>query len=70
MSPRKILHVVLSLGLIVLLWMRVVRDWNELSPLWLVGSVVLSLILLLVILAEVTGVRKQRSPVPKKPLGL
>jgi hypothetical protein len=32
--------------------------------------VVLSMILLLVILAEVAGTRKQRDQVPKKPLGL
>ena len=70
MSPRKILRIVVSLGILVVLWMRVGREWHEQSPLWVAGSVVLSVILLLVILAEITGVRKQRNQVPKKPLGL
>jgi hypothetical protein len=42
--------------------------------LWLVGSLTLSVILLLVVIVEVTGAqqkwRKQRDQVPKKPLGL
>ena len=63
MSPRKILRIILSLGILVILWMRAGREW-------LTGSVVLSAILLLVIFAEVIGVRKPRDQVPKKPLGL
>jgi cell division protein FtsW (lipid II flippase) len=70
MSPRKILRIILSLGILVVLWMRVSREWHDQSTLWLAGSVVLSVILLLVIFAEVTGVRRQRNQVPKKPLGL
>jgi hypothetical protein len=70
MSPRKILRIVVSLGILVVLWMRVGREWHEQSSLWLAGSVVLSVILLMVIFAEVAGVRKPRDQVPKKPLGL
>jgi hypothetical protein len=70
MSLRKILRIILSLGILVVLWISVAREWHERSPLWLFGSLVLSVILLLVILAEVTGVRRQRKQVPKKPLGL
>jgi hypothetical protein len=70
MSPRKILRIVVSLGILIVLWLRVGNEWHERSPGWLVGSVVLSVILLLVIFAEFTGIRKPRDQVPKKPLGL
>jgi hypothetical protein len=74
MSPRRLLRIVLSLLIIVLLWMRVLRDWRYESRLWLTGSLTLSVILLTVVIAEVSGVlRKRRRPqdeVPKRPLGL
>ena len=74
MSFRRLLRIGLSVGILVLLWMRVGREWQFRSPLWVVGSLTLSLILLLVIVLEVTGIqnrwRRQRDQVPKKPLGL
>jgi hypothetical protein len=54
--------------------MRVGREWQFHSPLWVAGSLTLSLILLLVVVFEVSGIqnkwRRQRDQVPKKPLGL
>jgi hypothetical protein len=74
MNLRRTLRIVLSLGIIVLLWSRVAREFHDRSGLWLVGSLTLSVILLLVVIVEVTGAqqkwRKQRDQVPKKPLGL
>ena len=74
MSFRRLLRIGLSLGILVLLWMRVGREWQFRSPLWVAGSLTLSLILLLVIVLEATGLqnrwRRQRDQVPKKPLGL
>ncbi len=74
LSPRRLLRVVLSLVILAVLWMRTARDWHDLSGMWLAGSIVLSVLLLLVVIVEVTGMqqkwRKQRDEVPKKPLGL
>lgn len=73
MSPRRLLRIVLSLGIIVLVWTRAGREWHDRSGLWLAGSLTLSLILLLVVIAELTGFqqrRRLRDQVPKKPLGL
>jgi hypothetical protein len=74
MSFRRLLRITLSLGILALLWMRVGREWQFHSPLWVAGSLTLSLILLLVVTFEVSGIqnkwRKQRDQVPKKPLGL
>lgn len=74
MSFRRLLRIALSLGILVLLWMRVGREWQSHSPLWVAGGVTLSLILLLVVIFEVSGIqhkwRSQRDQVPKKPLGL
>ena len=74
LSPRRVLRVVLSLVIIAVLWSRVARDWREWSALRLAGSLILSILLLLVVLVEITGMqqkwRKQREEVPKKPLGL
>jgi hypothetical protein len=74
MSLRRLLRIVLSLLVLVVLWSRQAREWHDRSGLWLVGSLTLSVILLLVVLVEVTGVqqkwRRQRDQVPKKPLGL
>jgi hypothetical protein len=72
MSFRRLLRIALSLGILALLWMR--REWQFRSPLWVAGSLTLSLILLLVVIFEVSGIqhkwRRQRDQVPKKPLGL
>jgi cell division protein FtsW (lipid II flippase) len=74
MSFRRLLRIGLSVGILAVLWMRVGREWHSLSALWLIGSLTLSLILLLVVVFEVSGVqqkwRRQRDQVPKKPLGL
>jgi membrane protein YdbS with pleckstrin-like domain len=74
LSLRRTLRIVLSIVLLVLLWSRAANQWRDRSPMWLVGSLALSVILLLVVIAEVTGAqqrwRKQRDQVPKKPLGL
>jgi hypothetical protein len=74
MSFRRLLRIVLSLGILALLWMRMGREWQLRSPLWVAGSLTLSLILLLVVIFEVSGIqnkwRRQRDQVPKKPLGL
>jgi cell division protein FtsW (lipid II flippase) len=74
LSLRRTLRIVLSIVLLVLLWSRAASQWRDRSPAWLVGSLTLSVILLLVVIAEVTGAqqrwRKQRDQVPKKPLGL
>jgi type II secretory pathway component PulL len=60
--------------LLVLLWSRAANQWHDRSGMWLVGSLTLSLILVLVLIVEITGAqekwRKQRDEVPKKPLGL
>jgi hypothetical protein len=70
MSPRKIVRIVLSLGILALLWLRVGREWHAQSPLWVVGTLVLSVILLLVTLSAIIRVRKPSERVPKNPLGL
>ena len=74
MSLRRVLRIVLSLLIIILLWIRTAREWHERPALWLVGSLALSVILLLVVIMEMTGAqrkrRKQRDEVPKRPLGL
>jgi len=74
MSLRRVLRIALSLLIIILLWIRTAQEWHERPALWLVGSLALSVILLLVVIMEVTGAqrkwRKQRDEVPKRPLGL
>jgi uncharacterized membrane protein len=74
MSARRLLRVAASLAIIVLVWTRMIRDWGAESGGWLAGSIVLSLILLLVVVVEVSGIqqkwRRQRDETPKKPLGL
>jgi glucan phosphoethanolaminetransferase (alkaline phosphatase superfamily) len=74
MSPRRLLRVVLSLAVIVWLWIRAYREWQDRAGLWLVGSITLSVILLIVVFFELSGTqqrwRRMRDEVPKKPLGL
>ncbi|HLG97341.1 MAG TPA: hypothetical protein VKX49_13600 [Bryobacteraceae bacterium] len=74
LSPRRLLRIVLSLVIIAVLWYRTAGQWRERGGLWVTGAVVLSILLLLVVIVEVTGMqqkwRKQRDDVPKKPLGL
>lgn len=74
LSPRRILRIVLSLVIIAVVWARAAGNWHDLSGMWLAGSIILSVLLLVVVFVEVTGIeqkwRKQRDQVPKKPLGL
>lgn len=74
LSPRRILRIALSALIIAVLWLRVGREWREHGGAWLTGSVILSVLLLLIVIVELTGLqqkwRKQRDEVPKKPLGL
>jgi membrane protein YdbS with pleckstrin-like domain len=74
MSIRRLLRIGISIGIIVVLWVRVGRVWREASATWLIGSLTLSLILLLVVIFEISGIqhrwRRERDQVPKKPLGL
>jgi hypothetical protein len=74
MSARRLLRIVLSLVILAVVWIRVGQEWHSRSGPWLVGSITISALLLLVVIAEVTGVqqkwRRQRDQVPKKPLGL
>lgn len=74
MSLRRHLRIVLSLAVIGLLWWRFVQQRQERSGLWVVGAALLSVILLLVVIVEATGMqqkwRRQKDEVPKKPLGL
>ncbi len=74
MSPRKLLRIVLSVVILALLWIRVLRQWRFESRLWLVGSITLSLLLILVVSVELAGIfrkpRNLRDEVPKRPLGL
>jgi hypothetical protein len=74
MSARRLLRIVLSLGLVVVVWTRAGRDWHNRSGSWLAGAITISIILLLVVIADITGAqqkwRRQRVEVPKRPLGL
>jgi len=74
MSLRRVLRIVLSLLIIILLWFRTVREWHERPAIWLIGSLALSVILLLVVLMEITGARRKgrqlQDEVPRRPLGL
>jgi hypothetical protein len=74
MSARRILRIALSLVILVILWMRVGSEWSSRSSSWVVGAVTLSVILVVVVIAEFTGAmhrkRRPQDEVPKKPLGL
>ena len=73
-SPRRLLRIVLSLVILAVLWLRTAAEWRTRGGLWLAGSIILSVLLILVVVVEATGMqqkwRKQRDEVPKKPLGL
>jgi hypothetical protein len=74
MSARRLLRIVLSLLLVGVVWMRAGRDWQTRSGSWLAGAITISVILLLVVIADITGAqqkwRRLREQVPKRPLGL
>lgn len=72
MSARRLLRIVLSLVILAVVWMRVAREWQSRSGPWITGAITISVILMVVLIAEIAGVRKLRArdDVPKKPLGL
>jgi hypothetical protein len=74
MSARRLLRIVLSLAIVAVVWIRAGREWHSRSGSWLAGAITLTVILLLVVLADVTGAqqrwRRERDEVPKRPLGL
>jgi RsiW-degrading membrane proteinase PrsW (M82 family) len=74
MSPRKLLRLVLAVVVLGLLWIRIARQWRYESHWWLIGSVILSALLLLLIVFLIASVfrkpRNLREDVPKHPLGL
>jgi hypothetical protein len=74
MSVRRLLRIVLSLAIVAVVWIRASREWHSRSGSWLAGAITLTAILLLVVIADVTGAqqrwRRERDEVPKRPLGL
>ena len=72
MSARRLLRIVLSLVILAVLWIRMAGEWHGRSGSWLAGAITLSLILLLVVIADLTGSRRRsrQDEVPKRPLGL
>jgi hypothetical protein len=74
MSARRLLRIILSLLIVAVVWMRAAREWHNRSGSWLAGAITISAILLLVVIADLTGAqqkwRRQREEVPKRPLGL
>jgi hypothetical protein len=74
LSPRRILRVILSVLIIAVLWLRAAQEWRERAGLWMAGSLILSVLLILIVIVELTGLqqkwRRQRDEVPKRPLGL
>ena len=76
-SARRLLRLVLSLVIVAAVWLRVGREWHDrtaLRQMWLAAGVILSVLLLMIVIMELTGAqqkwRKLRDEVPKKPLGL
>jgi hypothetical protein len=67
MTARRLFRIVLIILFLIFLWNRFGRQY-------FLGSVALSVILVLVVIVELTGVqqrwRRMRDEVPKKPLGL
>jgi membrane protein YdbS with pleckstrin-like domain len=67
MSARRLLRIALAIAVLIVLWTRFGRDW-------FLGSLALTVILILVVIIELTGAqnkwRRMRDEVPKKPLGL
>lgn len=74
MYLRRLLRIALSLIIIFLIWFRAAKEWHEQPVPWLIGSLTLSVVLLLVVIMELTGAlrkrRAARDQVPKRPLGL
>lgn len=72
MSARRLLRIVLSLVILAVVWFRAAQEWHVRSKSWLLGAITMSVVLLLVVIAELAGVTRGRArdEAPKKPLGL
>jgi hypothetical protein len=74
MSARRLLRIVLSLVILAVVWIRAGSEWRSRSGSWLAGAITLSVVLILVVIADITGARQKarrpRDEVPKRPLGL
>jgi hypothetical protein len=74
MSARRLLRIVLSLVIVAVVWIRAGSEWQSRSGSWLAGAITLSVVLILVVIADITGARQKarrpRDEVPKRPLGL
>jgi hypothetical protein len=55
-------------------WIRAGREYQSRSGSWLAGAITLTVILILVVIADISGAlqksRRPRDEVPKRPLGL
>jgi hypothetical protein len=71
---RRLLRIALALVALTFLWTRTSKQWHDLPALWLAGTIALSVILVLALVFEVSGLqqrwKRMRDEVPKKPLGL
>lgn len=72
MSARRLLRIILSLVILAVVWIRAVQEWHVRSKSWLLGAITMTVVLLIVLVAELSGVTRgrPRDAVPKKPLGL
>ena len=74
MSTRRLLRIALALVALVFLWTRTGKELHDGVGLWLAGSITLTVILVMTLVVEVSGIqqtwKRMRDEVPKKPLGL
>lgn len=74
MPIRRISRILFSIVVLAGLWYRLWQEWASRTALWIVGSSLLSLMLILVVIVEATGMqqkwKRQRDEVSKRPLGL
>ncbi|MBV8819765.1 MAG: hypothetical protein JO022_15495 [Acidobacteriaceae bacterium] len=72
MSARRLIRLGLTIGVVVVLWMRTAQSgWDRA---WMTGSAVLTVLLAAAIAVEISqarkGYRRPADEVPKRPLGL
>jgi len=71
---RRLLRIIMALVALIFLWIRTSKELHDGAGLWLVGSIALTLIIVLALVFEVSGIqqkwKRMRDEVPKKPLGL
>jgi len=74
MSPRRLLRLVIAVVALTFLWIRTSKELHDRAGLWLVGSIALTVVIVLALVFEVSGIqqrwKRMRDEVPKKPLGL